>query len=201
MSREEAINILNDYDINFERHTAEEVAEAHEMSIEALKAQPSEDCISRDATLTAFSDYVGGGMSMNDFDAMWDIVVKMPPVEPKPKTSEDCISRKAVLDGLASIAKAKAKSDSQKSLMGRVMFFTEHLPSVTPQPKEHTEERTETHEKTGHWEWVQYESKPNFGNWHCSECRYILCGAIKGNSVKLPKYCSECGAKMQEVKK
>lgn len=48
---------------------------------------------------------------------------------------EDCISRQAVLDGLASIAKAKAKSDAQKSLMGRVMFFTEHLPSVTPQPK------------------------------------------------------------------
>lgn len=48
---------------------------------------------------------------------------------------EDAISRQAVLDGLASIAKAKAKSDAQKSLMGRVMFFTEHLPSVTPNPK------------------------------------------------------------------
>lgn len=46
---------------------------------------------------------------------------------------EDAISRQAVLDGLASIAKAKVKSDAQKSLMGRVMFFTEHLPSVKPQ--------------------------------------------------------------------
>jgi len=100
MTNEEAINILNDYDINFERNAPEEVAEAHEMAIKALETQPS----------------------------------------------EDCISRKAILDGLASIAKAKAKSDSQKSLMGRVMFFTEHLPSVTPQPKEHTEERTEAHE-------------------------------------------------------
>jgi hypothetical protein len=45
----------------------------------------------------------------------------------------DLISRQAVLDGLASIAKAKAKSDAQKSLMGRVMFFTEQLPPVTPQ--------------------------------------------------------------------
>lgn len=94
MTNEEAINVLNDYDINFERNTPEEVAEAHEMAIEALKTQPCNDCISREATLTAFSDYVGGGMSMNDFDAMWDIVVKMPPVEPKPKTSDDCISRK-----------------------------------------------------------------------------------------------------------
>ena len=46
---------------------------------------------------------------------------------------EDAISRQAVRDGLASIAKAKAKSDAQKSLMGRVMFFTERLPSVNPQ--------------------------------------------------------------------
>ena len=48
---------------------------------------------------------------------------------------EDCISRQAMLDGLASIAKAKAKSDAQKALMGRVMFFTKHLPSVTPHPR------------------------------------------------------------------
>ena len=47
----------------------------------------------------------------------------------------DAISRQAVLDGIAIIAKAKAKSDAQKSLMGRVLFFTEHLPSVKPQPK------------------------------------------------------------------
>ena len=43
MTNEEAINILNDYDINFERHTPEEVAEAHEMAIKALETQPSED--------------------------------------------------------------------------------------------------------------------------------------------------------------
>ena len=47
----------------------------------------------------------------------------------------DAISRQAVLDGLASIAKIKAKSDAQKSLMGRVMFFIEQLPTVTTQPK------------------------------------------------------------------
>lgn len=50
----------------------------------------------------------------------------------KPNNS-DVVSRQAVLDGLASIAKAKARSDEQKALMGRVMFFTEHLPPVNPQ--------------------------------------------------------------------
>lgn len=44
---------------------------------------------------------------------------------------EDAIYRQAVLDGLAIIAKVKAKSDAQKSLMGRVMFFVEQLPPVT----------------------------------------------------------------------
>ena len=48
------------------------------------------------------------------------------------QTSEDCISREAVLNGLANIAIAKAKSDAQKALMGRVMYFIEQLPSVTP---------------------------------------------------------------------
>lgn len=48
---------------------------------------------------------------------------------------EDAISRQAMLDGLASIAKVKAKSDAQKSLMGRVMFFTEQLPPVAPKQR------------------------------------------------------------------
>ena len=39
-----------------------------------------DDTISRQAVLDAFSDYVGSGMSMNDFDALWDIVAKMPSV-------------------------------------------------------------------------------------------------------------------------
>ena len=43
---------------------------------------PSADLISREETLTAFADYVGSGMSMNDFDALWDIVAKMPSVNP-----------------------------------------------------------------------------------------------------------------------
>ena len=36
------------------------------------------DLISREDTLTAFADYVGSGMSMDDYDALWDIVAKMP---------------------------------------------------------------------------------------------------------------------------
>ena len=42
----------------------------------------SADLISREKTLTAFADYVGSGMSMDDYDALWDIVAKMPAVNP-----------------------------------------------------------------------------------------------------------------------
>jgi len=49
-------------------------------------------------------------------------------------TCEDAISREAVLNGLTSIARSKAKSDAQKSMMGRAIFFVEQLPPVTPKP-------------------------------------------------------------------
>jgi len=187
MSREEAIKILNDYDINFERNTAEEVAEAHEMSIEALEAQPSEDCISRDATLTAFSDYVGGGMSMNDFDAMWDIVVKMPPVEPKPKTSEDCISRKDIdLTNLEILMCNGDYKEALKMLLDKI----EKAPSVAPQPK------------TGHW--IEHKHG-GIEHIECSKCK---CWFLRKDLIR-NSYCPNCGSrnhwewelKMQEVKK
>jgi len=43
----------------------------------------------------------------------------------------DAISRQAAIEGLASIAKAKARSNAQKAMMGRTMFFVEQLPSVS----------------------------------------------------------------------
>lgn len=86
------------------------------------------------------------------------------------------ISRQAVLDGLASIAKVKAKSDAQKSLMGRVMFFVEQLPSVTPQPK------------VG--KWIIKSDSEKFAKWtECSECGY------KHNCITYEdKFCPNCGS-------
>ncbi|MBQ6148953.1 MAG: DUF551 domain-containing protein [Oscillospiraceae bacterium] len=37
MTREEASNILDDYDVNFDGHTAEEIAEAFEVAFRALE--------------------------------------------------------------------------------------------------------------------------------------------------------------------
>ena len=99
----------------------------------------------------------------------------------------DAVSRQAVLDGLASIAKAKAKSDAQKSLMGRIMFFVEKLPPVTPQPK------------MGRWLPIEYDGyadgSPVWDKWECSECGY----EHNGDEESLTAFCPSCGAKMQEV--
>ena len=89
MTNEEAINVLNDYDINFERNTAEEIAEAHEMAIKALEEQPSEDCISRQAVLDALHSKFADGF---DGDKWWnsthvlDAVNRVPSATPQPKT-------------------------------------------------------------------------------------------------------------------
>jgi rubrerythrin len=91
-----------------------------------------------------------------------------------PNTCGDAISRQAVLDGLARIAKAKAKSDAQKSLMGRVMFFTEQLPSVTPHPK------------IGRW---IKEGQGGRYKWMCSNCGT--------HHRALYDFCPSCGTKME----
>lgn len=48
------------------------------------------DLISREDTLTAFADYVGSGMSMDDYDALYDIVLKMPP---KDRSVQDFVDK------------------------------------------------------------------------------------------------------------
>ena len=81
MTNENAIGWLKDLlksDLPMEQYQT-----AIEKGIEAL--EPSGDLISREDTLTAFADYVGSGMSMNDYDALWNIVAKMPSVKQEPK--------------------------------------------------------------------------------------------------------------------
>ena len=89
----------------------------------------------------------------------------------------DAVSRSAVIDGLASIAKTKAKSDAQKSLMGRVMFFVKKLPSVTPT------------QKIGHW--IKCIDDNGSSYYLCSVCR---CGEDYNFD-----FCPNCGSKMSEV--
>ena len=130
MNREEAIAILN-HKVSACLHGTE-WGEALEMAIKALSYFP-------------YVKYTENGMEP-DFDMAnaffnFDAPMVANANQHNSNTSRDdgqrknalegdAINRRAVLEGLASIAKAKAKSDAQKALMGRVMFFTEHLPPV-----------------------------------------------------------------------
>lgn len=53
---------------------------------------------------------------------------------------------------------------------------------------EHTVKLAHPEEKTGHWEYVQYDGNPNIGNLHCSECDRIAYFEYN--------YCPNCGARM-----
>jgi hypothetical protein len=208
MTKEEAINVLNDYDINFEGHTAEEIAEAHEMAIKVLGQQPCEDCVSREAVLSiikriCFSEeYLQFRVDHGSNGQRDTVIIRikaLPSVSPQPseRTEErtethecDCISRKAVLDALHRYFADGFDSDKWWNST-YVLDAVNKVPSATSQLKT-------GQPKTGHWEWVQYDANPNIGNWHCSECSCNLRGETNKGPVRLPKYCPECGAKMQE---
>ena len=101
---------------------------------------------------------------------------------------EDAISRQAVIYGLAVIAKAKARSDAQKSLMGRSMFFVEHMPPVQPiRPR-------------GHWIDPQQDdgmSDPIKYQVRCSNCGWDIDPQTWYEEIA-HNYCPNCGADMRE---
>ena len=54
--------------------------------------------------------------------------------------------------------------------------------------------------RIGYWEWVQYDSNPNIGNWHCSKCRTIIPHMPEEtDNTPIYKWCPMCGAKMSEI--
>lgn len=100
------------------------------------------------------------------------------------QTCEDSISRQAVLDIVDSYSESQSNvEDVTQDIISDIMG----LPPVTPQLKR------------GQWEWVQYDGNSNIGNWHCSECRSVVIECANKEEIPLYKYCSNCGAKMQEV--
>ena len=101
---------------------------------------------------------------------------------------DDCISRQAVHDLIAELL-SDYLHDEDREKIEELDVKIEDLPPVTPK------------EKTGHWEYVQYDYNPNIGNWHCSECRNIVVMCVNKKEmggIPLYKYCPNCGAKMIE---
>lgn len=99
----------------------------------------------------------------------------------------DCISRQAAIDTIGNVP------DHDDGMVWEALSHAQRdvalLPSVEPE------------RKIGRWEWVQYDSNPNIGNWHCTECRNIVIKGVKkekkGAVFPLYTHCPNCGAKME----
>ena len=101
--------------------------------------------------------------------------------------SGDLISRQATLNAIIKELCIKDESyllQSEKTIYNVV----KKMPPVNPQEP-----------KTGHWEWIKYDSNPEIGNFHCSECNFIP--ASFNWASKHLNYCPNCGAKMESEDK
>ena len=102
---------------------------------------------------------------------------------------DDCISRAELLSRIDAERKHLLDlkmDDAEHIVVHHARRIIEDMPPVTPQPK------------IGRWEWVQYDSKPSIGNWHCSECRTIIPHMPEEtDNTPIYKWCPMCGARME----
>ena len=94
MTREEAIEVLKDWDGYFIGHSSDDVNEALDMAIQALQAQADGDLISRQALLKLmgeepfnWTDSEKELQEVEDYRNFRNMVEQLPPVKPQePKT-------------------------------------------------------------------------------------------------------------------
>lgn len=82
MTREEASSVLDDYDVNFDGHTAEEIADAFDVAFRALEQEPCEDAVSRKSVITIIQNH---WWNCRDIDKL---VNKLPSVTPQEPTTK-----------------------------------------------------------------------------------------------------------------
>lgn len=148
MTNKEASEILDDYDINFDGHSAEVIAEAFDVAFKALeqepKADPSkdpsaycEDAISRREAILQIQRYGVGTFDSDDFMPevaeryVIGLLKKLPSVQPAPIECDDAISRQAVLEYIEA-SDAELGHSSENEL---VCQDIKEMPPVTLQSK------------------------------------------------------------------
>ena len=88
MTREEARNILADFDVNFEGHTAGEIADAFDLAFRALEQEPCEDAISRAEVKKTINELYYQTKEFEQkvaLEAVGMRIVKLPSVQPTAK--------------------------------------------------------------------------------------------------------------------
>ena len=103
------------------------------------------------------------------------------------ESCNDAISRQAAIDIIESWLSCDAYNEAERHIMKAMLCALKDLQPIKPQLN------------MGHWEWVQYGSNPNIGNWHCSECRMTIPHMPEEiDNTPIYKWCPYCGAKMVE---
>jgi len=202
MTKEEAINVLNDYDINFERNTAEEIAEAHEMAIKAIRTMPSEDekviRIKKGTLKARTGKYVVYDVEWlkTHFNTTEAKIYGQP--QPSERTEErtemhecDCISRQAAMDALwKALHEYEDKTENQFSESKKLdvadwfqyRIFVQNMSDIDRQtilnlPSATPQPKT-PQPKTGHW--IGHRE-------HCEKLGVIPSG------LAVYEWCSNCG--------
>lgn len=124
--------------------------------------------------------------TVNTFDTNVSVMCKdiLEYLEQEP--CEDAISRAKAMTEIMMNTNIREHLDGNLYIkVADAVQILRDLPSVKPQ------------EKTGHWKWVQYDSNPNIGNWHCSECRNIVSDMPTCMGKPLYEFCPNCGCPME----
>lgn len=161
-------------------HGSDEDAQMFENILTLLEQEPCDDCYSRKSVIDVLTR---NGVHFCDLVRITSELKELPPVTPEATECEDIISR--ILERMWN-CRGKHTTSIDKVKMEQII--REYLPSVTPK------------QRTGRWEWVQYDYNPKIGNWHCSECRCIVVMCVnkeEEGGIPLYKYCPYCGAKME----
>lgn len=188
-----------------------------EIIIKALEQEPCDDCISRERAKQFLYERID---RLND-DELYDIFSRiiddmyneLPPVTPQGPCN-DAISRQAVLniDFNRIIHATTLPSENIKRAINDLppISVAEKTPMLEKSNFDEKQYRFDlvcayecgrnsVAEKTGRWEWNQYDYNPNLGNWHCSECGSIAIECVPKkdpSGVPLYKYCPQCGCRL-----
>ena len=161
-----------------------------DMAIEALKQEPCEDAISREAAIQIVSGQPSGTHSKKICCAM---LKGLPSVHP--------------LDNVHSLGDAKRSGKTYKDLIDRELALRiVNSPRSKQQMIDRLEDAPSKGEPRRKGKWLPCNKQGLFltelmrrqgAEWYgfkCSECNYIY----KGNALTESPYCQKCGAKMEE---
>ena len=131
MTREEAIDLLDNLIGMIEDNHESDYDTALKMAIKALEQEPCEDAVSRQAVLDYIHRILNQGTGKKkSFEFIQKYVEKQPPVKPQP--CEDAISRSAAIKAIDERAKRIKNEDTLNGLAGAVGVLFD-LPPVKPQ--------------------------------------------------------------------